>query len=109
MKKIIAIFALALSACAAETMSDVEVSSGNYVWNNSVGDCAYLTLGDTNSYTWDQKCDGSTDYTATSVSVTGNVLRVDAATMIIERASDTQFSGPWTLFDETTPAVFVKQ
>ena len=101
---------LALAACAetANQTSRALIAPGNYFWSTDAG-CATLTWqvnSTITGYTWDDGCNESVEYTAQSVTLDGNVLHIDAATMVIEKAGSNGFEGQWTLFDFTSHAVF---
>lgn len=81
--------------------------SGSYVWKHS-GGCGYLTIDRKSTYKWDEKCDGTVDYTGNKVRVTRKKITIDAATFKYSNVSPTKISGEWKLFDFVENITFVK-
>ena len=102
-----------LAGCAADApMNDPDASGaaaapaavladGTYRIPFQTG-CATLTLGPNDSYRWDADCDGSIDYVADNVRVSGETIRMDQARLDITSVTDTGFTGTFWLRGDRT-------
>ena len=98
MKNVIKLFcALGLvagMACSQQILDETVIKAGTYQWKNSAG-CTTLIYGSRPSYSWDERCDGSIEFTTTNVSLVGTTLKAEDVSMEIENVSADSFSGTW--------------
>jgi len=102
------VFLLVLGFIFSGTAQAQGVTVGTY--NVGLGpDCATLVLTGAgpagNSYIYDEKCDGSADYTAKRVKVTSRGISVDQGRTSKISTNAKGFTGDWSLGGRSTKGV----
>ncbi|MBO6602994.1 MAG: hypothetical protein JJ938_05235 [Roseicyclus sp.] len=100
---------LLVSACSQQpTVPPINLVAGTYDWTFSEG-CGELIVGSGYSYSFDSGCNGSTDYVASEISLSGNRLLVDQAIMTIDAAGPDAFEGIWRIGQQAARARFERR
>lgn len=97
-----------LAGCAqtaTTTAPSISLTQGTYDVQFDSG-CGTMEVGPDLSYVFDGGCDGSVDYEAASVSISGAQILVDQAVVNVRAVGPDSFSGVWQVGGDSANVLF---